>query len=459
MPSVNPLSSRGSYGNNFSPPDTLAKGITMNLGKTGISFTAGVRGMGMTTGPGKDTRAHLGLPGTGLSFNHNFSAEERRKERSQAKQERERRREQARKMRENQRRDRERAAREAMQARQNQLQAWKDEVGQYNEYVEGITSFHKIPIHLDKAEKEFAERLQPRTFEKKFFDKTVESLPEFSWSTAEYPAKKGKEKLLALTADEEIEAFYGKRLKRCNKLDKICNIVAPLILFFALGYGISCYIADDGFLWSIGKSFGVFSLFGIPTTMLLHKPDEISFSQKEIDGRKEYINSIEKISRKIGGDIDSLINYFESEKEKRNIRSDIAGNIKAKSGNALADSKAAYNYLQRTKLRLIDALEKKFVEDEQQFHANEALRLELLSKAANRDIDAVAALCEALLPWIWISPRPSGSIRRSSKNTMPVITLFLQPKRVYCSTSLILMSSPNIPLCYRPQEEASHIQS
>lgn len=51
----------------FSKRIKLAKGINLNLSKSGIGISAGVKGARIGTGP-KGTRATLSIPGTGISY-------------------------------------------------------------------------------------------------------------------------------------------------------------------------------------------------------------------------------------------------------------------------------------------------------------------------------------------------------------------------------------------------------
>ena len=46
----------------------ICKGVKVNFSKSGASLSLGGRGHGMTFG-GSGTRAHVGIPGTGLSYN------------------------------------------------------------------------------------------------------------------------------------------------------------------------------------------------------------------------------------------------------------------------------------------------------------------------------------------------------------------------------------------------------
>ena len=46
----------------------ICKGVKVNFSKSGASLSLGGRGHGVTFG-GSGTRAHVGIPGTGLSYN------------------------------------------------------------------------------------------------------------------------------------------------------------------------------------------------------------------------------------------------------------------------------------------------------------------------------------------------------------------------------------------------------
>jgi hypothetical protein len=50
----------------------IAPGITLNLSKSGLSASAGVRGARVTLGP-RGVRRTVGVPGTGISYSENSS--------------------------------------------------------------------------------------------------------------------------------------------------------------------------------------------------------------------------------------------------------------------------------------------------------------------------------------------------------------------------------------------------
>jgi hypothetical protein len=50
----------------------IAPGITINLSKSGLSASAGVRGARVTLGP-RGVRRTVGIPGTGVSYTENSS--------------------------------------------------------------------------------------------------------------------------------------------------------------------------------------------------------------------------------------------------------------------------------------------------------------------------------------------------------------------------------------------------
>jgi hypothetical protein len=50
----------------------IAPGITLNLSKSGLSASAGVRGARVTLGP-RGVRRTVGIPGTGISYTENSS--------------------------------------------------------------------------------------------------------------------------------------------------------------------------------------------------------------------------------------------------------------------------------------------------------------------------------------------------------------------------------------------------
>ena len=50
----------------------IAPGITLNLSKSGLSASAGVRGAHVTLGP-RGVRRTVGIPGTGISYSENSS--------------------------------------------------------------------------------------------------------------------------------------------------------------------------------------------------------------------------------------------------------------------------------------------------------------------------------------------------------------------------------------------------
>ena len=48
----------------------IAPGITINLSKSGLSASAGMRGARVTLGP-RGVRRTVGIPGTGISYSEN----------------------------------------------------------------------------------------------------------------------------------------------------------------------------------------------------------------------------------------------------------------------------------------------------------------------------------------------------------------------------------------------------
>ena len=54
----------------------IAPGITINLSKTGLSASAGMRGARVTLGP-RGVRRTVGIPGTGISYTDSSSASSR----------------------------------------------------------------------------------------------------------------------------------------------------------------------------------------------------------------------------------------------------------------------------------------------------------------------------------------------------------------------------------------------
>lgn len=143
----------------------ILPGLTLNVGKTGVSLSAGVRGAHITFGPGRDTRTSIGIPGTGLSWQANLGAEARRRERQEAKDrldgERE---EMARLRRERQeRRRQDRGRADAEKARRQE--EWRLEVESFNDYMRDLVSLHCLPFDRSEARREYAERLAPRRHE------------------------------------------------------------------------------------------------------------------------------------------------------------------------------------------------------------------------------------------------------------------------------------------------------
>ncbi len=55
---------------------SLAKGIRLNLSKSGVSLSLGKKGMTYNIGP-KGTRGTLGLPGSGLSYSSQSNSNEK----------------------------------------------------------------------------------------------------------------------------------------------------------------------------------------------------------------------------------------------------------------------------------------------------------------------------------------------------------------------------------------------
>jgi len=54
----------------------IAPGISINLSKSGLSASAGVRGARVTLGP-RDVRRTVGIPGTGISYTDSSSTSSR----------------------------------------------------------------------------------------------------------------------------------------------------------------------------------------------------------------------------------------------------------------------------------------------------------------------------------------------------------------------------------------------
>ena len=63
----------------------IAPGITLNLSKSGLSASAGVRGARVTLGP-RGVRRTVGIPGTGISYSENsaFGGSSKRTSRSRS---------------------------------------------------------------------------------------------------------------------------------------------------------------------------------------------------------------------------------------------------------------------------------------------------------------------------------------------------------------------------------------
>ena len=59
----------------------IAPGITLNLSKSGLSASAGVRGAHVTLGP-RGVRRTVGIPGTGISYSENSSLSDSSRKRS-----------------------------------------------------------------------------------------------------------------------------------------------------------------------------------------------------------------------------------------------------------------------------------------------------------------------------------------------------------------------------------------
>lgn len=59
----------------FSRRVKLAPGVTLNVGKRGVSATVGVRGAGVTVRQDGGASATVGLPGTGLSMTERLRAD------------------------------------------------------------------------------------------------------------------------------------------------------------------------------------------------------------------------------------------------------------------------------------------------------------------------------------------------------------------------------------------------
>ncbi|MFA5551625.1 MAG: DUF4236 domain-containing protein [Trueperaceae bacterium] len=52
----------------------IARGVTLNVGKTSVGVRVGGRGYGVSTNTKTGTRATVGLPGTGLSYSKKVSS-------------------------------------------------------------------------------------------------------------------------------------------------------------------------------------------------------------------------------------------------------------------------------------------------------------------------------------------------------------------------------------------------
>jgi hypothetical protein len=57
----------------------LAKGLRLNVNKGGLSLSVGGRGAGVTFGGSRGANAHVGLPGTGLSYDTHIGGQGRRR--------------------------------------------------------------------------------------------------------------------------------------------------------------------------------------------------------------------------------------------------------------------------------------------------------------------------------------------------------------------------------------------
>ena len=57
---------------------TIFPGVTLNLSKSGVSLSFGIRGARYTIGKDKDT-ASVGAPGTGVSYRKNISKKKKPK--------------------------------------------------------------------------------------------------------------------------------------------------------------------------------------------------------------------------------------------------------------------------------------------------------------------------------------------------------------------------------------------
>lgn len=189
----------------------LVKGLTLNLGKTGASISAGVRGAHMNFGGAGGTRATLGIPGTGLFWSYNFTAESRRKERYEAKQRRDAayaaEKNQRARERERKKQERERAIEQAIQAKKIHLETLQTESDEYNNYISLLSTFHQFIVDNEQAQSEFLNRLNTSYYKMNEFQYENFSLEQLNSSGVTF---KDDENSL-----KQLEIFY-KILLRTN---------------------------------------------------------------------------------------------------------------------------------------------------------------------------------------------------------------------------------------------------
>lgn len=288
----------------------LGKGATLNVGKTGVSLSLGVRGAHITLGGAGGTRATVGIPGTGLFWTQNFTAEEKRQARYEAKRQRdaahEAERQQKARARERKRKEREQAIEKAVREKKLQLAAMKSEFDAYDSYIATLSNFHKIDMICgEQAHTEFKRRCEPRTYQNESFP--FEDIAK-KLSVYRYPAsdpgdrpiedilRSNNEKFRELTSPlprlRTIASLKEKIAKNDSKLTipAATFLIGLFLLFFSR---------------QVGASVAIISFI---VMIILDKKYEISKSKEHIKSLLQSLGMNKKTYSSKFEEIDSTIN-------------------------------------------------------------------------------------------------------------------------------------------------------
>lgn len=395
---------------------SLGKGATLNLGKTGASLSLGVRGAHMTLGGAGGTRGTVGIPGTGLSWTHNFTAAERRQARCKAKQQRDEayaaERHQRARDRERKRRKREQAIEQAVREKQMQLAALKSEFEEFHTYLANLSSFHKIDmVHGEQARSEFRSRCEPRLYKniRFLFDDDAENMSVYHYSEKpeldtndrqiEDILRANNEELRHATSNlttlRNIEKLTQKIEKDSNKLNvpTLTFFIGIVLIFFIQPLGLGVAIAS----MIIGKLID--RKYGISRTKkdIKLQLKSLGLNKKTFPGAVKSIESV----------INKELNFYADRQDRLDSVKSIAKALRSYTQQSFGpdflkwfDSpyRIQQQYNSYTELREDFEIWMNPEQHKKAWLENEEKRAELLQKADACDKEAISTLCEALLP-------------------------------------------------------------